>query len=231
VSRSGRARAEPALAVVAILLAATFCGLARADFRDADRQRALEIGLRLADLGKGWSESAGKSPRTVDAGTLVGQSVTAECGADSATAKTETNLIVTGGSMSSFARPGGSPSLVSLVMLFKTPYLARREAAAAHDLAKLRPCLESQLEKALGGVKPASLRITPLPIKAPSLDAGYRIVTRLGGTSTRIYLDLLVDQGGRGLVETALLSLATPAPTGVEQRAAAVVARRLARYA
>jgi hypothetical protein len=214
-----------------IALAASACAVAHGDFRKADRQRALEIGLRLADLGPGWAESGRKSPHTVDTGTLVGQSVTAECGSDSATTKTETNLIVTGGSMSSFTRPGGSPSLVSLVMLFKTSYLARREAGAVHDLAKLRPCIESQLQKALGGVKPASIALTPLRIQAPSLAAAYRIVTRLGGTSTRIYLDLLIEQDGRGLVETALLSLATPPRADVEQRAAAVSSQRLARYA
>jgi hypothetical protein len=213
-----------------LALAAAVCSVAAANFRQADRRRALEIGLRLADLGEGWAAIGGKSPRLVDAGTLVGQSVTAQCGSDNATAKTETNLIVTGGSMSSFKRQGGSPSLVSLVMIFKTSFLARREAAAAHDLAKLRRCISSQLTKALG-VKPATLTFAPLQVRAASLAAAYRIVARLGGASASIYLDLLVEQHDRGLVETVLLSVATPPPGAVEQRAAAVSAQRLTRYA
>jgi hypothetical protein len=225
MSRSGRT-----LAVV-IALAAAVCTTAAADFRQADRQRALEIGLRLADVGPGWSESGGKSPRVVDAGTLVGQSVTAECGSDRATAKTETNLIVTGGSMSSFTRSGGIPSLVSLVMLFKTSFLARREAEAGNDLAKLRPCLSSQLRKAFSGVKLASLKIAPLGLKAPTLAGSYRVIARPSGSPARIYVDLLVQQDGRGLVETVLLSFDAVPPKDVELRAAAVSARRLARYA
>jgi hypothetical protein len=116
-------------------------------------------------------------------------------------------------------------------MLFKTAYLARREALAVHDLAKLRPCLESQLRKALGGASLAPAKIAPLRVKAPSVAGAFRIVTGLKGASVRIYLDLLVERDGRGLVETALLSLGMPPPADVEQRAAAVSARRLARYA
>jgi hypothetical protein len=202
-------------------------------FRQADRHRALEIGLRLRDLGSGWAEGTSRrSPYAIDAGAVVSSSLTAECGGPDPTVKTETDLEVTGAAISTFARLDGT--LVSVAMLFKTSVLARKQMSLGATKA-VKSCLESELKKGLGSAGTLKVQsFTKRRFTSPApLNTAYRIVARAhaGIASVRVYFDLLLQADGRGVVETLLLGVAVPPSQATETRVSRISARRLARHA
>ncbi len=202
--------------------------------RTGDRRIALEIGLTAKDMGAGWSEtSSGRSPYTIDTGAALGSGLTSECGG-SATTKTETDLVVTAGAISSFAGHGGTA--VSIVMMWKTPSLAAKQVAASGDVRGLKPCLASELSKAFAplGQKTTLVGLAERPFKTPDqVSDSIRIAANLHsrGHSTTAYLDLVFQQDGRGLVESVYLSFGAPTASALEHRLAAISSRRLLRYA
>ena len=129
--------------VLAAALASAAAASAAVTTRQADRHRALEIGLGLRDVGAGWTEaSSTRSPYSIDTGSAISSSLTAACGGGGPTAKTETDLVVTAGAISTFAHLGGT--LVSIVMMLKTPLLAQEQVAALGDVGGLKACLASE---------------------------------------------------------------------------------------
>jgi hypothetical protein len=202
--------------------------------RAGDRRIALEIGLTAKDVGAGWSEAtASRSPYSIDTGSALSSGLTATCGG-SATSKTETDLVVTAGAISSFAHPGGTA--VSIMMMWKTPSLAAEQVAAVADVRGLRPCIASELAKAF---KPAGYKTTLVGLRELPFATGDQVSDslhiaaelRATGRSARVYLDLIFQQDGRGLVETVYVSFGAPAAGGLEHRLAAISSRRLIRFA
>jgi hypothetical protein len=222
------------LVLTAAVLAAGTASAGVPAWRKADNRRSLEIGLRLADVGAGWSEASAKtSPFAVDVGTLAGAGAAA-CVAPAPVAKTETDLIVTAGSESSFLR--GRESLVSIAMLFKTAGLAHAQLAAEASPARLKPCMASELRHdfAGSGAKIVALRISKLTVPTGAAEsASFRIAAKVGlaAFSETVYLDVVNEQLGRGIVETGFASLSSPPPREIEVHTSAVSANRLARYA
>lgn len=218
-----------ALGGAATLEAATASGPTRA----GDQRIALQIGLTAKDMGTGWAEaSSRRSPSTIDTGAALSSGLTADCGG-SATTKTETDLVVTAGAISTFVHPGGTA--VSLVMIWKTPSLAAEQVAAAGDVRALKPCLASELAKgfaSLGKTTLVGLSERPFASRDQAADS-LRIAVRLRSAthSTTAFLDLVFQQDGRGLVESVYLSFGKPTAGALEHRLAAISNRRLVRYA
>jgi hypothetical protein len=201
--------------------------------RVGDRRIALEIGLTTKDMGPGWvAAGTSRNPSSIDTGAAVSAGITTECGG-SATTKTETDLVVTGGAISEFAQPGGTA--VSLVMMLKTPSLAAEQVASTGDIRALKPCLASVLAKAFkagGKTTLVSLEERPFPTPDQASDS-LRIVLKLSsaGQSRRVYLDLTLQQDGRGLVEGVHVSVGKHPVSSLEHRLALISSKRLIRYA
>ena len=53
----------------------------------------------------------------------------------------------------------------------------------------------------------------------------------VAGASERLYVDLVMQQDGRGMVETVYFGITAPPSSPLEARLAAISASRLARYA
>ncbi len=185
-------------------------------------------------MGAGWTEaSSRRSPYSIDTGAALSSGLTSECGG-SATTRTETDLVVTAGAISSFARLGGTA--VSIVMMWKTPSLAAAQVAAVGDVRSLKPCLASELRKAFEplGQKTTLVALGEHPFAThDQVSDSVRIAARLTspGHSTTAFLDLVFQQDGRGLVETVYVSFGAPAATVLEHRLAAISSRRLIQYA
>ncbi len=220
--------------MVAAVLASAALAVAADPSRQADKNRALHIGLALRDIGAGWTEASGKrSPYSIDTGSAVGSSLTAAC-EGSATTKTETDIVVTAGALSAFAHSGGT--LVSIVMIWKTPLLAQEQVADLGDVAALKACIASELSKsfAADGFKTTLVGLKERPFTTPDQQSdSLRIAARLrsGATSRLVYLDLVCQQDGRGLVESVYLSFGGPTDGALEHRIAAISSTRLLRYA
>ena len=108
-------------------------------------------------MGRGWKDDAPKpSPYAIDTGSTLASLSTEQCVGPPAVAKTETDMLVTGGSMSIFTRL--PESVVSIVMLFRSERYAQTQVSAPPS--SLKPCLVSELKKAgaAGSVSVVSLR-------------------------------------------------------------------------
>jgi hypothetical protein len=216
------------LAVAA--LAAQAASAAEPGWRRADNERALAIGLTVADAGPGWHEAAPRrSPYTVDAGSIMGSSPGVGCLGQDAPTRAETDLVVSGASMSTLAR--APDTLTSFVLLYKTPALARAQLPGPAAAAGLRRCVAGELSQSVGGMLGGgAVSVAPLALRTgPPLAASYRLVARL--PTGPLYVDLVLQQDGRGVVETIVLSAAAPPPAALERRVTGIAAARLARYA
>jgi hypothetical protein len=201
-------------------------------WRIADGHRALEIGLTGQDLGPGWQDNIAKgSPEKIDFG-VVSQSLTAECSGPVPATKASIDLDLTGASESSFI---GQNVLVSLVMLFKTGTMARMQMPVGGDIKGLGPCIASELGKGMGAGSNVTVlgseRLHVATGAERSLAMRIRARTKLGGLSRILVIDLVLQQGGRGLVETVLLGVGSAPSTALESRLAHLSARRLSTYA
>ena len=218
------------LCLLAAGIAAQAASAAEPSWRRADNARALRIGLSAQDAGPGWRRAGSKrSPSTVDMGSIMSSApVTACLGQDTPT-KAETDLIITGGSISTLSR--SLDTLTSFVMLFKTPTLARRQMPSPAAAAGVRSCVASELRAGLGGtLAGTAVTVTRRRLQTGSpLSQAYRIEARL--PLGRLYVDLVMQEDGRGIVETLFLSLAVPPADSFERHVTGISARRLARYA
>jgi hypothetical protein len=211
-------------------------------WRIADEHRALEIGLRVTDVGGPWTDaSSAGSPVKIDLGSVISTGLTGECAGPVPATKASVDIDVTGASQSTFAGPG---EIVSIAALFKTSTVARMQMTGA-DLKPLGPCFVSELQKGLG----TGSRVTLVGFAGRRLATGspvslagrltLRVTTKrpasalkrpTSTSSSLFYVDLVVEQGGRGLVETGYFGYAPP-PTTLESRLAHISARRLSQYA
>ena len=218
------------LALTVAALAAQAASAAEPGWRRADNERALAIGLTAADAGPGWGEAGPtRSPYTVDMGSIMASAPGAGCLGQDAPTRAETDLVVSGASMSALARP--PETLTSFVLVFKTPTLAREQMPAAGTASGLRRCVTGELKTGLGGLLGnGAVSVAPLGLATGSpLQASYRIELRL--PTGPLYIDLVLQEGGRGIVETLVLSAAAlPPPAGLERRVTGIAAARLARY-
>ena len=75
-----------------------------------------------------------------------------------------------------------------------------------------------------------AVSVAPLRLRTGSpLASSYRLEARL--PIGLLYVDQLLLQDGRGIVETIVLSAAVPPPAALERRVTGIAAARLARYA
>jgi hypothetical protein len=225
-------RAAAVLLVLAIAGAAP--GLAHpatAGFRQADARRALAIGLSLKDVGTGWSEATGgKSPRTVDLGSLFGNvsggGTAAACVGKTPPTPAETDLVINAGSVSGFSTPTGS-SIASVVMLMKTGAVASREFAGSTSGSAVQRCIGAELSSALGGNAKLG-RTTKLDVPTGSqLSAAYRTTARIGPAT--LYFDTFIEADGRAMAETFFVGLGAPPARPLEQRLTGLLASRMKR--
>jgi hypothetical protein len=216
------------LVLAAAGIAAGVVSAAEPSFRKADAKRALEIGLRLTDVGKGWSEGGSKpSPYTIDTGSTLASVASSQCIGPPSVAKTEADMLVTGSSISMFSKL--PESVASIVLLFRNGGYADQQID--FPPSELRTCIASELKQAGAGpgLKVLSVRRYPLATGSP-LSTAFRITVRFG-PGERVYFDLVAQVGGRGLVETAYVAPVSPPSEGLELRLAHISASRLARYA
>jgi hypothetical protein len=199
-------------------------------WRVADNHRAVQITLHARDLGKGWSTVA--PPKNIDLGELASSSLTSACSGPVPATKAAVDLEVTGASLASFS--GTGTALTSIVMLFKTSTVARMQMPAGNAGA-LKRCIRSELQQGVGrGAKVSISSVTRRPIDTGSPHSyAFRVAGNLGvaGISRPFLLDMVLQNDGRGLAETAYFSLGTHPDEAVEKRLARLLESRLARYA
>jgi hypothetical protein len=199
-------------------------------WRVADNRRAVQITLRARDLGPGWTTVA--APKNIDLGDLAGSALTSQCSGPVPATKAAVDLEVTGASLASFSGTGGA--LTSLVMLFKTPTVARMQMPAGRADA-LKGCIRSELQQGVG--KGATVSISSVTRRSLATGSphsyAFRVAGKLGlaGTSQPFLLDMVLQNDGRGLAETAYFSIGTQPDGAVEKRLARLLETRLARYA
>jgi hypothetical protein len=218
------------LCLVAAGIAAQAASAAEPSWRRADNARALRIGLTAKDAGPGWHQVGSKrSPATVDMGSLMSSAPVTTCLGQEAPTKAEADLIITGGSMSTLSR--SLDSLTSFVMLFKTSTIARRQLPSPAAVGGVKSCVAGALKADLGGtLAGAAVSVTRRRLQTGSpLSRAYRIEARL--PVGPLYVDLVLQEDGRGVVETLFLSLAVPPADSLERHVTGISARRLARYA
>ena len=197
-------------------------------FRKADEKRALEIGLRLTDVGKGWSEGGSKpSPYTIDTGSTLASVASSQCIGPPSVTKTEADMLVTGSSISMFSKL--PESVVSIVLLFRNAGYADQQID--FPPSELRTCIASELKQAGAGpaLKVVSVRRYSLAT-GPPLSTAFRITVKFV-PGELVYFDLIAQVSGRGLVETAYLAPGSPPPKALELRLGRISNARLARYA
>jgi hypothetical protein len=218
------------LCLVAAGIVAQAASAAEPSWRRADNARALRIGLTAKDAGPGWHEVGSKrSPSTVDLGSIMSSAPATACLGQNTPTKAEADLIITGGSISTLGR--SLDTLTSFVMLFKTSTLAREQMPSPAAVGAVKSCVASQLKADLGGtLAGAAVSVTRRRLQTGSpLSQAYRIEARLPVGS--LYVDLVMQSDGRGIVETLFLSLAVPPAASLERHVTGISARRLARYA
>jgi hypothetical protein len=218
------------LCLVAAGIVAQAASAAEPSWRRADNARALRIGLTAKDAGPGWHEVGSKrSPSTVDLGLIMSSAPATACLGQDTPTKAEADLIITGGSISTLGR--SLNTLTSFVMLFKTPTIARRQMPGPAAAGGMRSCVASELRASLGGaLAGAAVSVSRRGLRTGSpLSQAYRIEARL--PVGRLYVDLVMQEDGRGIVETLFLSLAVPPAASFERRVTGISARRLARFA
>jgi len=230
-----------AAAVGAIGVAAAYGG------RSGDQKRALAIGLRSADVGRGWIVTSKPSPHLVDLGSAIGAASGGPAGAgldacfsssSLTTGEVQTGMKrgVSASSMSTFQQARTASTLVSLVMVMRPgSAITPGEWRAAFNREAIVNCLVAEFKTILAqeglevGVAGSSTR--DFATGSP-LSATFRVALRVGSStvSKLIYLDFFAQANGRDLTETLLLSAAPPAGS-FEHRVTGALTKRLARFA
>ena len=222
------------LVLAAAGLAVGFARGAQPAWRIADLHRAVRIGLSAKDVGAGWCEgSAKRSPFAIDLGTVASSALTIECSGPVPATKAAVDLEVTGASESAFA--GTSRTIASVVMLYKTSTIARLQMPDAAAVRGFLPCFSSELEKGFGTA--AKIKLTSLARRHFVTGSPDSIAVRLtgkitvAGTGEPIFIDLVLQQESRGMVETAYFGILDPPSSPLESRLSRLLEKRLARYA
>jgi hypothetical protein len=203
-------------------------------WRVADTHRAVEIGLSAQDAGAAWAEgSAKRSPFPIDLGTVASSALTVECSGPVPATKAAVDLDVTGASESVFG--GSGRTIASIVMLFKTSTIARMQMPDAADVRGFLPCFSSELQKGFGTA--AKINFSSLARRHVVTGAPGSVAIRLtgkitvAGTTEPIFVDLVLQQESRGMVETAFVGILDPPSSPLESRLSRLLEKRLARYA
>jgi hypothetical protein len=221
-----------------VLLALLAAGAASAKApRSLDQKRALAIGLRRADAGRGWQETGRRSPYLIDVGSSFGTfasgGMTACVGSTSpGEMKTGLARTVSATALTTLRYPSTNGTLLSVAMVMKpgsaiTPGAWRSELAGSF----VPRCLAAALKSALPGAVVVSSGRRPFETGAP-LSAAYRVVFRLGSppVATHVYVDVFLQANGRAMAETLLIGTPAGPSKALERRVTAVLDRRLARF-
>ena len=203
-------------------------------WRIADTHRAVQIGLSARDAGAGWSDGSPKrSPFAIDLGTVASSALTVGCSGPVPATKAAVDLDITGASESAFA--GAGRTIASIVMLFKTSTIARMQMPGAADVRGFLTCFSSELQKGFGTA--AKIKLTSLTRRHVVTGSPGSVAIRLTGKITVVgaaepmFLDLVLQQESRGMVETAYFGILDPPSSPLESHLSRLLEKRLARYA
>jgi hypothetical protein len=202
-------------------------------WRVADTHRAVQIGMSAKDAGAGWGDiSAKRSPFAIDLGTVARSALTVECSGPVPATKAAVDLEVTGASESALGRTGRT--IASIVMMFKTSTVARMQMPDASAVRGFLPCFSSELQKGFGTaakIKLTSLVRRPVVTGSPG-SVAIRLSGKLtvAGTTEPVFVDLVLQQESRGVVETAYVGILDPPSSPLESRLSRLLEKRLARY-
>jgi hypothetical protein len=200
-------------------------------WRVADTHRAVQIGMSAKDAGAGWGDiSAKRSPFAIDLGTVARSALTVECSGPVPATKAAVDLEVTGASESALG--GTGRTIASIVMMFKTSTVARMQMPDASAVRGFLPCFSSELQKGFGTA--AKIKLTSLVRRHVVTGSPGSIAIRLSGTLTvagatePVFVDLVLQQESRGVVETAYFGILDP-PSSAARVPPVTVAREAAR--